>query len=117
MSQSLPHIYLSALPFSPSESPILQYMHAAFQNTLSVEAGSSKQWPVIRQTLAGHSGGVWSVAFSPEGTRIVSGSIDKTVRIWDAMSGTPIGEPLKGHSIGLVGCILSRRHPHHLRLF
>src|SRR3984885_5932557 len=98
ISQSMPHIYLSALPFSPSESAVLKCMHNAFQNTLSVQAGSPKQWPVIRQTLTGHSDSVLSVAFSPNGTRIISGSYDNTVRIWDVMSGAPIGEPLKGHS-------------------
>src|SRR3984885_14092680 len=98
ISQSMPHIYLSALPFSPSESTVLQHMHNAFQNTLSVQAGSPKQWPVIRQTLTGHSDDVRSVVFSPNSTRIASGSFDNTVRIWDAMSGAPIGEPLKGHS-------------------
>jgi len=97
ISQSMPHIYLSALPFSPSESATLQSMRDAFQNTLSVEAGRSKEWPVIHQTLVGHSSGVRSVAFSPDSTRIVSGSYDQTIRIWDAVSGTPIGEPLQGH--------------------
>ncbi|KAE9390281.1 WD40 repeat-like protein, partial [Gymnopus androsaceus JB14] len=38
-----------------------------------------------------------SVAFSPDGTRIVSGSDDKTIRIWDAANGVQIGEPLEGH--------------------
>ena len=47
--------------------------------------------------LRGHEDEVSSVAFSADGTRIVSGSYDKTLRLWDAKSGQPIGEPLRGH--------------------
>ena len=31
-----------------------------------------------------HSEGVSSVAFSPDGATIVSGSYDKTIKVWDA---------------------------------
>ena len=34
-----------------------------------------------------HSAPVYSVAFSPDGKTIVSGSCDKTLKVWDA--GTP----------------------------
>jgi WD40 repeat protein len=30
-----------------------------------------------------HSDYIWSVAFSPDGTKIVSGSTDGTIKVWD----------------------------------
>jgi WD40 repeat protein len=47
--------------------------------------------------LRGHTGNVQSVAFSPDGTRIVSGSYDQTAKVWDARTGTPQVE-LRGHT-------------------
>ena len=38
-----------------------------------------------------------SAAFSPDGKCIVTASTDKTARLWDAETGKPIGEPLRGH--------------------
>ena len=48
--------------------------------------------------ISGHDAPVTGVAFSPDGHRIVSGSLDKTVRIWNADTGTQIGAPLTGHT-------------------
>ncbi|THU88525.1 WD40 repeat-like protein [Dendrothele bispora CBS 962.96] len=47
----------------------------------------------------GHSNVVTSVAFSPDGERIVSGSGDNTVRVWNARTGAPEGNPFQGHGI------------------
>ncbi|CAE7067179.1 unnamed protein product [Rhizoctonia solani] len=46
----------------------------------------------------GHTNNVSSVQFSPDGTRIVSGSWDKTVHVWDANTGTSISGALTGHT-------------------
>jgi len=42
------------------------------------------------RTLTGHSGIVHSVALSLDGTRIVSGSFDKLVKIWNTETGAEV---------------------------
>jgi WD40 repeat protein len=37
--------------------------------------------------LNGHTGMVTKVAFSPDGKRVLTGSVDKTALVWDATMG------------------------------
>ena len=39
------------------------------------------------KTLEGHLGEVLSVSYSPDGTKIISGSLDNTIKIWNANTG------------------------------
>jgi WD40 repeat protein len=55
-------------------------------------------WPWGGQ---GHTAPVTSVAFNTDGTRLVSGSNDKTVQLWDVSRRQRIGDPMIGHQ-GLV---------------
>ncbi|MDD7589908.1 MAG: hypothetical protein SPJ75_05155, partial [Candidatus Onthomorpha sp.] len=57
----------------------------------------NKDKVVCLKTLEGHSEDILSVAYSPDGTKIVSGSGDKTIKIWDANTGERL-KTLKGHS-------------------
>ena len=50
----------------------------------------------LRQVLQGHEGSVISVAFSPDGTRLATGSWDDTARIWDVATGKSLAA-LQGH--------------------
>ncbi len=54
--------------------------------------------PGTRRVFTGHTSGVLSVDLSTDGTKVVSGSFDGTVRLWDSETGQLIGEPLTGHS-------------------
>jgi WD40 repeat protein len=47
-------------------------------------------------TLRGHSARVGCVTFSADGTRLATGSVDGTVRLWDAATGRAI-QTLPGH--------------------
>ena len=49
------------------------------------------------KNLEGHSNSVNSVAYSPDGTKIISGSDDKTIKIWNANTGECL-QTLEGHS-------------------
>ena len=59
-----------------------------------------------KNTLAGHLQCVTSLAFTPDGLRIISGSLDTTVSIHDVATGSLVCAPLRGHThpVQAVAC-------------
>ncbi|KAG9007034.1 hypothetical protein FRB94_014698 [Tulasnella sp. JGI-2019a] len=92
---SAPHIYLSALPFTPSHTPLSRiYGHLA-KGGPKPRRGCLKRWSQQR---------VFCLAWSPDGQRIISGCEDGTLCLWDASTAAPVGESWKFHTRA-VSCV------------
>jgi WD40 repeat protein len=54
------------------------------------------------------SSAVTSVAFSPNGMKLASGGVDKTIQMWDATTHQPQGPPWIAHSDRVASVVFSR---------
>ena len=48
----------------------------------------------VAEKTTAHGSAITSVAFSPDGTKIVSGSADRTIEVWDSGAPEPSKSPL-----------------------
>ncbi len=75
----------------PSKSPLLG------QNRRLLACPADALGLLSEKTNA-HSNMITSVAFSPDGTKIVSGSYDKTIKVWDSGEPQALKSPLIGQN-------------------
>lgn len=66
-------------------------------------------WKCVN-TLKGHSGWVWSVAFSPDGHTLASGGADNTVILWNVNTGQRL-RTLEAHSDLVMAVTFNPRSP------
>ena len=76
------------------------------------EDNTARVWDLSAATpastpLEGHRGPVTSVAFNPDGRRVVTGSEDNTARVWDLSGATPAATPLEGHRGAVISVAFS----------
>jgi len=99
---SVAHIYLSALPSQHKTSKIAEVFMPIYPSLIRVTTKGVHQRCVPRLELCGHTDNVISVGFSPDGAHIVSGSHDRTIRIWDVRTGDEVTKPLVGHTDAVI---------------
>jgi conflict system STAND superfamily ATPase/WD40 domain-containing protein len=80
-------VYLSEAYQSRATGPVLRMLLADAMRSIDVQLTS----------LEGHTGGVWSARFSPDGTRVLTASWDRTAKLWEGSTGRLLAS-LEGHT-------------------
>ncbi|WYZ34284.1 hypothetical protein EsH8_I_000560 [Colletotrichum jinshuiense] len=106
MESSPLQVYSSALVFSPALSVVKQIFRSEEPGWIDIKSRVEDEWNACVQTLEGHSSGVSSVAFSTDGSQLVSASYDETIKLWDTATGQ-CRQTLKGHSSGVSAVAFS----------
>ncbi|TFK18165.1 hypothetical protein FA15DRAFT_628203, partial [Coprinopsis marcescibilis] len=93
-SLSTPHLYISALATWAKTSDLYRHWRVQFPKIPDFNMRGSLN-PALMKIEVGSD--VSAVGFSSDGTQIVSGSYDKSVRVWDASTGEML-KKLEGHT-------------------
>ncbi|CAE6495374.1 unnamed protein product [Rhizoctonia solani] len=101
--------YISAIKFTPDGRHLISGSRDSTLRVWDVDRretifGPFQEQPFGINDIAVSSDAVSSLAFSPDGSLIASGSHDKTLRLWNAPSGIPMDVPPITHS-GAISCI------------
>ena len=93
--------------------------HANAATGANIARKLASQWPVpewrapwkLYRVISGHQGWVRSVAVDPSNEWFVTGSADRTIKVWDLASGS-LKLTLTGHIEQVTGLCVSPRHPY-----
>lgn len=87
-------LYCSALVFAPELSIVRKQFHNQIPDWICRSPTRQRDWSPCEQVLHGHSSGIWGVAFSPDGMKVVvlgsrdhTINTDPTIQIWNVAKG------------------------------
>ena len=102
LRESTPHLYLSAMFQTPTNSPLCKLWIDHLQKHVSAISGHPAHWPAEIHTLYGHTDCIISVTYSPDGRDIVSGSQDNTIRVWNATTAQCVAGPFQVYTTHVI---------------
>src|SRR5882762_8723380 len=80
-------IHYHVIPFLPLKSRLSQLYGQKQRAGIRVKEGWEQTWHPCVRVLEGLTHNCRCIAFSPDGERLVSGSEDCTLRLWDISTG------------------------------
>lgn len=99
-------LYCSGLIFAPEKSVIREKFSTEIPKWICKLPRVEEFWNAELQTLEGHNFTVTSVALSPDWRWLASGSMDKTIKLWDPATGA-LQQTLQGHDSDVNSVALS----------
>jgi len=104
ISQSAPHVYISALPFAPEQSHVATKYCPRVPNTLAITQGKPSQWSMMAFTAKHHKDRVEYMVFSPDESTFASilGPFRGIMYVCDSETGYCISGPFKLPGYGFV---------------
>lgn len=99
IAESAPHIYLSALAFTPVCSMVGKIFRQYFPHSIRLQLGRLHNWPRLLHSIPTPDVAC-SLAFSPDGQYVAAGMQREpfVLCVWDTRTGSAICEPMHGHT-------------------
>ncbi|CAE6484477.1 unnamed protein product [Rhizoctonia solani] len=106
-SRSTPHIYISSLPLCPQSSWVYKHYSKRMEGLLELKGNLVQNRETAALAIWDVGSSINSVAYSPDGSRVVVGNTAHEVTVRSAYDGTVLIGPLRDHAANVESVTFS----------